>query len=91
MNEAGGIMEVLIKYKAFIIIIVLVLFVINNSLRKTKIYQEYKKNKKRRGLIEAFLLLGLAIGIIFYFINRILWDNSQQTRDERDKTRNETV
>ena len=67
MIEFEKIFEVLKEYKGIIIIIVLSLFVANNFLRKTKIYQNYRKNKKRRGLIETVLLLVLVFGAILLF------------------------
>jgi|ETN01SMinimDraft_1059929.scaffolds.fasta_scaffold1337755_1 hypothetical protein len=67
MIEFEKIFEVLKEYKGIIIIIVLSLFVANNFLRKTKIYQNYRKNKKRRGLIETVLLLVLVFGVILLF------------------------
>ncbi len=67
MNEIAELMKEFGIRPAHIIIIVLVLFGINNFLRKTKIYQKYRKNKKRRGWIEAVLLLVLALGVILLF------------------------
>ena len=67
MNEIAELMKEFGIRPAHIIIIVLVLFGINSFLRKTKIYQKYRKNKKRRGWIEAVLLLVLALGVILLF------------------------
>ena len=67
MNEIGETIKELGIRPAYIIIIGLALFVIGNFLRKTKIYHNYRKNKKRRGFIEAVLLLGLALGVILLF------------------------
>lgn len=67
MNEIGELIKELGIRPAHIIIIVLALFGINIFLRKTKIYQKYRKNKKRRGWIEAVLLLVLALGVILLF------------------------
>ena len=67
MNEIAELMKEFGIRPAHIIIIVLVLFGINIFLRKTKIYQKYRKNKKRRGWIEAVLLLVLALGVILLF------------------------
>ena len=67
MNEIAEIIKELGIRPAHIIIIVIVLIGINSFLRKTKTYQKYKKNKKRRGLIEAVLLLVLVLGVILLF------------------------
>ena len=67
MNEIAELMKEFGIRPAHIIIIVLVLFGINSFLRKRKTYQKYKKNKKRRGWIEAVLLLVLALGVILLF------------------------
>ena len=67
MNEIAELMKEFGIRPAHIIIIVLVLFGINSFLRKTKIYQKYRKNKKGRGWIEAVLLLVLALGVILLF------------------------
>ena len=67
MNEIAELMKEFGIRPAHIIIIVLVLFGINSFLRKTKIYQKYRKNKKRRGWIEGVLLLVLALGVILLF------------------------
>ena len=67
MNEIAELMKEFGIRPAHIIIIVLVLFGINSFLRKTKIYQKYRKNKKKRGWIEAVLLLVLALGVILLF------------------------